>query len=376
MEELLRAKRITEAQGNRKTAGYLALAAAALQLIAVLFLPLFKVEVWGASESFSFIRLASLSDSAAVWLLVVLMVACVAAQALFGALTFFIGSTGAAVVNLLIEVGVYASACAQDSYGVFTAFAKRGSGQFVLLLGVLLHVAAIVLTLTSKNAPAANGYTAPKAQPYQPVNRPVPPAAPAQPVQPAQQGGVRGRSNIVAPAGMPAQPAQPVQTPVRPAAQPVVPPQPVPSPAAPQPAAPAAAPVQPAVAVDEETVFLGQNQNIPQPGLNDDETALAQQPVVQLTRFATNEKLTAAVGAGADVVIGRKEGCSIVLPNRLVSGRHARIFYNAGEFWLEDLHSTNGTTVNGKPVDPAAPVRLNNGAQIVFADERVQFNML
>lgn len=374
MEELLRAKRITEAQGNRKTAGYLALAAAALQLIAVLFLPLVKVEVWGASESLGLIRIASLSGSAAVWLLVVLMVACVAAQALFGALTFFIGSTGAAVVNLLIEVGIYASACAQDNTGLFTAFAKRGSGQFVLLLAVLLHVAAIVLTLTSKNAPAANGYTAPKAQPYQPVNRPVPPAAPAQPVQPAQQGGVRGRSNIVAPAGMPAQPAQPVQTPVRPAAQPVVPPQPVPSPAAPQPAAPAAVPVQPAVAVDEETVFLG--QNIPQPGLNDDETALAQQPVVQLTRLATNEKLTAAFGTGADVVIGRKEGCGIVLPNRLVSGRHARIFYNVGEFWLEDLHSTNGTTVNGKPVDPAAPVRLDNGAQIVFADEHVQFNVL
>jgi pSer/pThr/pTyr-binding forkhead associated (FHA) protein len=50
------------------------------------------------------------------------------------------------------------------------------------------------------------------------------------------------------------------------------------------------------------------------------------------------------------MVIGRRPESDIQIDNLAVSGRHARIMTIAGESFLEDLGSTNGTFVNGKQV--------------------------
>lgn len=47
--------------------------------------------------------------------------------------------------------------------------------------------------------------------------------------------------------------------------------------------------------------------------------------------------------------IGRREG-NLLLDDPLVSGKHCRIVARAGEFVLQDLGSTNGTTVDGRLV--------------------------
>lgn len=50
------------------------------------------------------------------------------------------------------------------------------------------------------------------------------------------------------------------------------------------------------------------------------------------------------------VVVGRSPGADIVIDDTFVSGRHAR-FAPLGEgLTVEDLGSTNGTQLNGKPV--------------------------
>ncbi|CCO07181.1 FhaA domain-containing protein [Desulforamulus hydrothermalis] len=49
--------------------------------------------------------------------------------------------------------------------------------------------------------------------------------------------------------------------------------------------------------------------------------------------------------------IGRRDTCDIVLADSSVSRRHAQIEKTGGRFWLTDLNSTNGTYVNGLPVD-------------------------
>ncbi|MDP2316728.1 MAG: GGDEF domain-containing protein [Pseudomonadota bacterium] len=55
------------------------------------------------------------------------------------------------------------------------------------------------------------------------------------------------------------------------------------------------------------------------------------------------------------VTIGRDENGGLVLSDASVSRRHARITCTAdGAVTVEDLHSTNGTAVNGHPVDTAA----------------------
>ena len=48
--------------------------------------------------------------------------------------------------------------------------------------------------------------------------------------------------------------------------------------------------------------------------------------------------------------IGRRPGNDIQLLNPTVSGNHARITTIRGDSFLEDMNSTNGVRVNGKPV--------------------------
>jgi pSer/pThr/pTyr-binding forkhead associated (FHA) protein len=48
-------------------------------------------------------------------------------------------------------------------------------------------------------------------------------------------------------------------------------------------------------------------------------------------------------------VIGREDGCDIVLPHAVVSNRHAMLMRLGDRYSLEDLNSTNGTQVNGTP---------------------------
>jgi hypothetical protein len=48
--------------------------------------------------------------------------------------------------------------------------------------------------------------------------------------------------------------------------------------------------------------------------------------------------------------IGRRSYNDVVIDNLAVSGEHAVIFGTGSEVYLEDLGSTNGTTVNGQPI--------------------------
>jgi pSer/pThr/pTyr-binding forkhead associated (FHA) protein len=49
---------------------------------------------------------------------------------------------------------------------------------------------------------------------------------------------------------------------------------------------------------------------------------------------------------GAETVIGRGEGCDIIINESLVSRRHARVIIDNGRPCIEDLGSANGTFVN------------------------------
>lgn len=48
--------------------------------------------------------------------------------------------------------------------------------------------------------------------------------------------------------------------------------------------------------------------------------------------------------------VGRRSHNDVVIDNLAVSGEHAVVFLSGSEVYLEDLGSTNGTTVNGQPV--------------------------
>lgn len=65
------------------------------------------------------------------------------------------------------------------------------------------------------------------------------------------------------------------------------------------------------------------------------------------------------------MIIGREEGCDIVLPSRQVSRNHARIRRLGRRHILEDLGSKNGTFVNGREL--TEPYTLQDGDEIQVA---------
>lgn len=64
------------------------------------------------------------------------------------------------------------------------------------------------------------------------------------------------------------------------------------------------------------------------------------------------------------ILIGRAPSCTLVLDDDYSSSRHARIFPSAGQWFVEDLGSTNGTFLGSTrveqptPVPPGAHVRI------------------
>jgi pSer/pThr/pTyr-binding forkhead associated (FHA) protein len=51
-----------------------------------------------------------------------------------------------------------------------------------------------------------------------------------------------------------------------------------------------------------------------------------------------------------EISLGRDPGCDVYLTDDTVSTRHAQLTYHHGQWWLEDLASTNGTLLNKNPV--------------------------
>ncbi len=78
------------------------------------------------------------------------------------------------------------------------------------------------------------------------------------------------------------------------------------------------------------------------------------------------------------LIVGRARTAAVRLDVPTVSLNHARIGYESGEFWVEDLGSTNGTFVGDKQVSsriavPAGtPVRLSKNSSVIGVVSRSQ----
>lgn len=65
---------------------------------------------------------------------------------------------------------------------------------------------------------------------------------------------------------------------------------------------------------------------------------------------------------GNEITVGRDPTCECAISSETVSARHARFSFHHAQWWLEDLKSTNGTFLNGDPVQ--TPVVVVAGDQI------------
>jgi len=72
---------------------------------------------------------------------------------------------------------------------------------------------------------------------------------------------------------------------------------------------------------------------------------------------------TLPLGASA-ILIGRAPSCTLVLDDDYSSSRHARIYPEAGQWYVEDLGSTNGTFLDGTKVESSMPIPLGAPVRI------------
>ena len=72
-----------------------------------------------------------------------------------------------------------------------------------------------------------------------------------------------------------------------------------------------------------------------------------------------------------ELVLGRREGSDLLLPDPHVSRAHAVIRKASGAVWLEDLGSTGGTAVNNEPVTGSQAIK--HGDVVKFGTIETRF---
>lgn len=105
----------------------------------------------------------------------------------------------------------------------------------------------------------------------------------------------------------------------------------------------------------------------------------SQKPVAAFLEVLSGPLAGNSFPLAAETLIGRNdeeqplpEG-SIDLPDTRVSRKHARIFVQRGQYYLEDCHSTNGTYLNAFRLQPAAPCVLREGSNIQVGSVHLRF---
>ena len=85
-------------------------------------------------------------------------------------------------------------------------------------------------------------------------------------------------------------------------------------------------------------------------------------PILRLEVRARSAEPFFRTYSKAEITLGRDPLCELCIEDDAVSARHAKFSYHHGQWWIEDLHSTNGTSLNQSKLKTATV--LMNGDEI------------
>lgn len=94
------------------------------------------------------------------------------------------------------------------------------------------------------------------------------------------------------------------------------------------------------------------------------QSCIAQSPRFPAIVIAGAQPVVISFNSEEPVLIGRAKQCAVRLDSSDISARHARMGYENGEFWIEDLGSTNGTFLAEQQI--SGRVALPAGVPIVL----------
>jgi FHA domain len=101
-----------------------------------------------------------------------------------------------------------------------------------------------------------------------------------------------------------------------------------------------------------------------------DLSAAAREPTAELGRLivvaspAGEPAEGGSLGLDAITTLGRDVNNAIVVDDQFASSRHAVLTFRGRTWYVEDLNSTNGTFVNGSPVEGVVPLGYGDEVQI------------
>ncbi len=75
----------------------------------------------------------------------------------------------------------------------------------------------------------------------------------------------------------------------------------------------------------------------------------------------------------AEISIGRNPLSDVILEDETISARHGLLSYHHGQWWFEDLDSTNGTKLNKAPV--TMPTVVTNDDVIQCGQNRITITL-
>lgn len=96
-------------------------------------------------------------------------------------------------------------------------------------------------------------------------------------------------------------------------------------------------------------------------------------PTIRLEVRTRNRVAASKIFSQPEVTLGRDPSCDLQLDDETVSVRHARLSYHHGQWWVEDLDSTNGTSLNREKLSIAAV--LTTGDEIKCGKARVSVRL-
>jgi pSer/pThr/pTyr-binding forkhead associated (FHA) protein len=102
--------------------------------------------------------------------------------------------------------------------------------------------------------------------------------------------------------------------------------------------------------------------------------SLSNIPVLTLSNLSLDIKIEGMNGA----FIGRKQGpyTHFFQKNMYVSGVHAQLRYTVESGWsIADKHSSNGTRLNGRQIQPDVEMSLNDGDVVTIANVNLQVSI-